>query len=251
MQLDLFGSLRPAHISQRPSLKLGNGRIIYYTLKRSMRARHVWLKVGIGTGLEVVAPSRMPAAELEDAIRKKSDWIERHLIKMELAPDRPVVRLEDGVRLAYLGGELSLKVTVDTSRAASAGPAGLTLHVSVPDKRPETLKSTVETWYKKAARSYLTERVGALSGGSFSGRISIKDQKTRWGSCSAKGNLNFNWRLVMAPPDVVDYLVIHELAHLDVPDHSVRFWRRVGKGCPDYREKETWLKKNGRGLAFG
>lgn len=79
-------------------------------------------------------------------------------------------------------------------------------------------------------------------------RITIRDQKTRWGSCSAAGNLNFNWRLVMAPGEVLDYVVIHELAHRIEMNHSAAFWRIVEEEMPDYRKYRNWLKQNGRFL---
>lgn len=81
-------------------------------------------------------------------------------------------------------------------------------------------------------------------------RITIRDQKTRWGSCSSRGNLNFNWRLVMAPPPIIDYVVIHELAHLIELSHSPRFWETVERYCPDHREHRRWLREHGPRLAL-
>lgn len=80
------------------------------------------------------------------------------------------------------------------------------------------------------------------------GKISVKDQRTLWGSCTPEGNLNFNWRLTLAPPEVLDYLVIHELAHRAQMNHSRRFWEVVEKACPDHRTHRKWLRKNGRAL---
>ena len=78
------------------------------------------------------------------------------------------------------------------------------------------------------------------------GTITIREQKTRWGSCSAKGNLNFNWKLVLMPPEILDYVVVHELAHRLQMNHSAAFWAEVGKILPDYRERRQWLKENGQ-----
>ena len=77
------------------------------------------------------------------------------------------------------------------------------------------------------------------------GRITVREQKTRWGSCSAKGNLNFNWKLILMPEGILDYLVVHELAHRMEMNHSPAFWRVVEREIPDYRERRMWLKKNG------
>jgi predicted metal-dependent hydrolase len=108
----------------------------------------------------------------------------------------------------------------------------------------------ITDWNITTPRKVLADKVARLSSGRKVGRILIKDQKTRWGSCSSKGNLNFNWRLIMAPPRVIEYLVIHELTHLEHPDHSKRFWNKVAKRLPDYAESEVWLKEHGRGLTM-
>lgn len=100
---------------------------------------------------------------------------------------------------------------------------------------------------KQAAQSVIPKRVAYFAERMrvTYGMVRIKDQKTRWGSCSAKGNLNFNWRLVMAPEAVLDYVVVHELCHRHCMDHSQRFWQYVEQVMPDYREARKWLKENG------
>ncbi len=90
---------------------------------------------------------------------------------------------------------------------------------------------------------YWASRMGARYG-----RIAIREQKTRWGSCSAKGNLNFNWRLILAPPEIRDYVVIHELCHLAYLNHSKEFWNKVAEFCPEYKTHRRWLKENGHTL---
>ncbi len=91
--------------------------------------------------------------------------------------------------------------------------------------------------------SYWSSRMGVRYG-----RIAIREQKTRWGSCSEKGNLNFNWRLVLAPPEIRDYVVIHELSHLAHLNHSREFWNKVAEFCPEYKTRRRWLKENGHTL---
>ncbi len=116
----------------------------------------------------------------------------------------------------------------------------------------DTQRAALEKRYIEAARDYFPKRVShfqPLTGGSFS-RIQIRDQKTRWGSCSAKGTLSFNWRLMLAPPAVLDYVVVHELCHLTYMNHSAAFWALVEKVCPDYRIHRRWLKEHGQELVL-
>lgn len=113
-------------------------------------------------------------------------------------------------------------------------------------------RTALEKRYIEAARSYFPKRVSyflPLTGGSFE-RITIRGQKTRWGSCSAKGTLSFNWRLMLAPPAVLDYVVVHELCHLTHMDHSRAFWALVESVCPDYRTHRKWLKEHGHELVL-
>ena len=109
-------------------------------------------------------------------------------------------------------------------------------------KNPE-----LEAAYRKEARERLKERADHFAGkmGVDYNRIAIKAAKTRWGSCSTKGNLNFHWKLILMPPEVLDYVVVHELAHRKEMNHSPRFWAEVERILPDYRERRRWLKENG------
>ncbi len=116
----------------------------------------------------------------------------------------------------------------------------------------EVQRTALEARYKEAARSYIPKRVAyyhAMTGGTYK-RISIRDQKTRWGSCSSKGTLSFNWRLMLAPPAVLDYVVVHELCHLTHMNHSKAFWQAVEAVCPDYRNLRKWLKEHGSELSI-
>ena len=123
------------------------------------------------------------------------------------------------------------------------------------EKRPvsnlsQTQRDALEKRYREAARSYFPERVQYYAGilHVTYGNITIRDQKTRWGSCSSRGNLNFNWRLMLAPPRVLDYVVVHELCHRKHMDHSPAFWQEVGNLLPDYKTLRKWLKDNGNTL---
>ena len=121
----------------------------------------------------------------------------------------------------------------------------------VPDLT-DTQRAALEKRYIEAARDYFPKRAAyfqPFTGGSFE-RITIRDQKTRWGSCSARGTLSFNWRLMLAPPAVLDYVVVHELCHLTHMNHSAAFWALVEEVCPDYRSHRKWLKDHGHELTL-
>lgn len=114
----------------------------------------------------------------------------------------------------------------------------------------QPLSEAEQRLYRDKARDIFEQKVSyyaQMMGVSY-GRIAIRDQKTRWGSCSGEGNLNFNWRLIFAPAGVLDYVVVHELAHRKEMNHSPRFWRVVEDTMPEYRKYQKWLKENGRGL---
>lgn len=111
-------------------------------------------------------------------------------------------------------------------------------------------RTALEQRYIAAAKEYFPKRVAYFSqftGGSYN-RITIRDQKTRWGSCSAKGTLSFNWRLMLAPPSIPDYVIVHELCHLTYMNHSAAFWKKVESVYPDYRSARKWLKDHGHEL---
>ncbi|MFZ0088442.1 MAG: SprT family zinc-dependent metalloprotease, partial [Solirubrobacteraceae bacterium] len=110
----------------------------------------------------------------------------------------------------------------------------------------------LERWYRRAAREEIAprlERACALTGSSYS-TLTIRGQRTRWASCSRGGAMSFNWRLLLAPEAVLDYVVWHEVCHLEVMDHSPRFWVLLGRHCPDYRERSRWLRRHGQTLVL-
>lgn len=250
MQLDLFLHAKTS-TSSEPVVRLTDGSTVSYTLKRSMRAKNVWLRVGIGTGLEVVAPAGMSAKDIGGVLEKKREWIQKQMVRIVPYQGPTRVRvLRDGSMLPFLGGERRLRVLKSRGQLTTVQLIDGEIVAAVEEADTDTLKKALESWYRKTARKVITERVSRLLDGRKIGRISIKDQKTRWGSCSTKGNLNFNWRLVMAPPKIIDYLILHELTHLECLNHSKRFWDRLKKICPDYEKSELWLKENGRDLTL-
>lgn len=226
-----------------------DGGPLYYSLVISARAKKVWLKIRPEGGLEVVVPRRTSLPGIEGIIREREGWIRRHLDARKDLPGpsaRPV--MEDGAMLPYLGERYRLTLEPRGGYLPRVRLSGDRVLFPAGAGSGQALRDAVVRWYRDMAGSYIRGRVDALKGGLSPARITIKDQKSRWGSCSTAGNLNFSWRLVMAPPPVVDYLVVHELTHLERLDHSKAFWRKVEARCPGYREHTAWLKENGPAL---
>jgi predicted metal-dependent hydrolase len=111
----------------------------------------------------------------------------------------------------------------------------------------EKMRRAMEKWYRKKADRIINDRVGVYIDkiGKEPKIVKVKEQKRRWGSCTSKGNLYFNWRCIMAPPPIIDYIVIHEMSHLVHPNHSKRFWQKVESILPDYKKRRKWLRDNG------
>jgi predicted metal-dependent hydrolase len=179
------------------------------------------------SALLVRAPHRIPLSQIESLIAQKEAWIRR---KRAEAASRQAQsrspRFEDGALFPFLGCDYPLKLDSSYLHAAA---------------------NLFTDWYRLQARDIITQRVHLLSSRhSFqAGKIRITSPRTRWGSCGAKGSLNFNWRLVIAPQPVIDYVVIHELVHLRQRNHSSAFWSEVGKLMPVYRQHQKWLKDHG------
>jgi predicted metal-dependent hydrolase len=163
----------------------------------------------------------------------------------------PPKELREGMTGTYLGQKLTLKISQGPGRRVKVARRGGTLCLEAgPGHADADLRAALTGWYRQEARRVLTEKVrsfSALTGLKYK-KVFIKDQKTRWGSCSRQGNLNFNFRLVLAPPEILDYLVIHEMCHLTHPNHSRDFWSLVGAYYPRFREARRWLKEQGPAL---
>lgn len=226
----------------RDELRLGS-QTVAYAIVRSDRARSIRLRITPHGLVEIVVPrqSRLPAART--VLEQHQAWILRHLESL-----RREQAAETG-RLPYLGAEYPLAVErVDGDRAMVALDPDV-LRVCLP--AGTDLRDVLESWYRMRARSVLGERVERWSASMAIPyrRLTVRDQRTRWGSCSHQGNLNFSWRLVAAPLAVLDYVVVHELMHVREMHHGPRFWEGVARYCPDYERHRAWLRENGRRLS--
>jgi hypothetical protein len=215
---------------------------IPYSIRRSERARRVRVTVDPARGVEVVLPRRAPEREAAAAIRELRPWIERRVAELDRARATIAAR---GDTVPYLGATLRLIGEPLRTRAHLTGD---TLLVPAGAAQPAAL----ERWYRRAAHAEIAPRLDracAAIGSSYK-RLSIRGQRTRWASCSRSGTMSFNWRLLLGPEPVLDYVVWHEVCHLQVMDHSPRFWALLGRHCPDYREHVRWLRRHGATLVL-
>jgi predicted metal-dependent hydrolase len=212
-----------------------------YTLRRSPRARRVRVSVESDGAVHVTLPRRASAREADEAVRELARWIERR--RRALARAAAEVARTPGT-VPYLGDELALLAQPGRSRVHRRGDTLL-----VPTAgRDEAL----ERWYRRAAREEIGPRLDAAvaRAGTAYAKLTIRGQRTRWASCSAGGAMSFNWRLLLAPEPVLDYVVEHEVCHLEVMDHSPRFWGLLESRVPDWRDHAGWLRRYGSTLVL-
>lgn len=220
------------------------------TVLRSER-KSIALVITDDGNLLVRAPLRLPAREIESLIREKNAWIRRKAAEVRKRPAPHPRKGVQGEEYLFLGKTLRLAIPGggETPGKEKIRRAGEWLYV------PESMlppSGHLEQWYRERAREVIAARVAHF--GKMTGcnpvPVRITGARRRWGSCSSAGSLNFSWRLVMAPQDIVDYVVVHELMHIGTPDHSKKFWAKVAAVIPDYRERRAWLRENGRALTL-
>ena len=213
--------------------------MFHYTLTRSKR-KTVALYIRNG-GLEVRAPLKMPKSEIDSFVASKEKWIADKLNKTtEQAARRENLNLNYGSSVAYRGK----RYPIEEKEGNHIGFDGERFFMP-PGLVPEQIKAFCIKIFRSLSKQYLAERtlVFARLMSVAPADIKITDARTRWGSCSAKKNINYSWRLIMADDEAIDYVIVHELAHLTEMNHSKRFWSIVESAMPDYRERRKKLKE--------
>jgi predicted metal-dependent hydrolase len=210
-----------------------------YTIRRSTRAKRVRVTVHPDRTVEVVLPQRSPERAAHDAVRELSGWIDRRLRALDRAGNE--IERTPGT-VPYLGTELTVTPQAGRTRVHRRGDA---LLVPAGDA-----SEAIERWYRRQAHREVAPRLDAAvaRAGTRYSRLTIRGQRTRWASCSSTGAMSFNWRLLLAPPEILDYVVEHEVAHLTYMDHSPRFWALLESRVPDWRVHARWLKRYGSTL---
>jgi|UniRef100_A0A7C3DEJ9 predicted metal-dependent hydrolase len=253
-------------------------RTIRYTIRRSARRRTVGITID-PQGVRVAAPERMPLEQVVALVNTKARWIAEKYVefKNRLGPRK---RFVSGEEFLYLGRRVSLQVQTEPSTSGGRRRDGrgflfqpelfdfdfssrsrqktavalkgnvLLVQAGASSVHSKEVREMLENWYRSRAEEVITRRVQhyALQLGWPMPKVLIRNQKKRWGSCNARGELRFNWRLVMLPLRVLDYVVVHEMAHLEVLNHSPRFWALVEQIMPDYKARHQALHELGLGL---
>jgi len=223
-----------------------NGTLVPVVIRHNYRARNLIMRVESGRVAgdpDKVAVTLPRQTSVEQALRfvvSRADWVVASLARI---PQR--ITICDGARIPYLGHEMPIRHDPQARRGVWCDDDGI--HVS---GQPEFLARRVTDWLKREARREITTRVAdkAEMIGRPAGQISIRDTRSRWGSCAANGNLSFSWRLVLAPEFVLDYVITHEVCHIVEHNHGENFWRLVSQISPDLKQAKKWLQQNGERL---
>lgn len=230
-----------------------NGEVIEYSISRSGR-RTVGISIKSGEEVHVSAPYRVSDTYLQDIVRKKAEWI---LKKLRVLKDANAGRKYfTGEAVTILGEEYRIDLQkVHGLSGIHIFGSGNIVTISVPqnvntNEHTESIKEALEKWLKELACKIVTERMRIFSAVMkvAPNKVFFKSQKTIWGSCTKDNNININWRIIMAPLDIIDYLVVHELAHIRHKNHSKVFWDAVGTVLWDHTKRRKWLKDNGHKL---
>ncbi len=191
----------------------------------------------------VRAPLRAPAATIDEFVRKQQGWIHRKIAEIKERPRVVDYTYTEGEIFWFLGRPYPLQI-IDNGKAVIER----TDRLSVSRSLMPGIRTALRRWYMTEAEKEIHSRCMwfSMMTGYSPASIRITDARKRWGSCTPDGGLNFSWRLIQAPLGIVDYVIVHELVHLRQPDHSRKFWAKVGALMPDYERRRKWLRENER-----
>ncbi len=227
---------------------------IEYQVRRSERRKKTVQITVDGGGVQVAAPIETPDRELRAIIRKRAAWILNHAHEGALRPARK--RFVSGETLPYLGRNVKLIVEPADLRAPAVRFDHWRFRVSIPEglegeDRYQRIRRAVVDWYRNRAAERLrsgVQRWWSRLGNGGEAQILIRDQRQRWGSCAPDGTLRFNWRVMMLEASLIEYVIVHELVHLSVKNHSDDFWRMLAGVLPDVEQRRQRLREAGKSL---
>ena len=237
-------------MSERGAVRFGDALLRYEVVRSPRRHKTIEVTVDEPGMVTVAAPLSTPVEQLEATVRRRAGWIIRHDGAASAAP--PPRRFVSGESLPYLGRSVPLTVHPTDAGAVTVRFHHWRFDVDVPgalqgEERVAQVRAAIEAWYRERAALKLPPRVARV--GSLLGvrpkEVLIRNQRRRWASCAPDGTLRFNWRAIMAPPALLDYVVAHELAHLRLRGHTPEYWAVVAQAVPDYRRRRARLREIG------
>jgi len=234
-------------------LSLGN-KTITYEERHSLRAIRLSITVAKGK-VQVTIPAGASQEQVSRFLEAKKPWIFKHMERHEIRESIPQRSFVEGERLPYMGRELLLQTQGQPGKYTTIKLEEHNICVYLAEDIPkstweEVVRDAVIFTYQQQAKKIFAMKLDyyAKIMGLKYNQLRIKEQRTKWGSCSRQGNINLNWRVIMAPEEVIDYLILHELAHLKHMNHSKEYWHYVASFMSDYKTWQKWLKEKGRSL---
>ena len=231
----------PMRRAAKPEIIELRGRDVSLRVRKSRRARHVSLRIDEKRGgVDLILPRAVTRDDGMTFVHHKAAWILREIDALP-----PRVPFADGAVLPLLGTDYRIRHRPDARGTVWVEDGS----INVAGRAPH-VQRRVADWLKRRARQEIARRAAAAARkiDKRVNRLSLRDTRSRWGSCSEEGHLSFSWRLILAPEAVLDYVIAHEVAHLEELNHSPRFWRLVSALCPDNKVPRHWLKRNGASL---
>ena len=220
-----------------------------YQVIRRPRRRTASISVKPDCTVRILVPASLSNAQITELVQQKRRWIQNKLAHFEAISENEKKReYVWGESFTYLGRNYRLKVESGSVKAVKLVNGRLSVQVPVSvHQRDRYVQAALVEWYRDHALEKLQEKVERYAKvvGVSPSSVNIKTFSGRWGSCSSKGHIQFNWKVIIAPNRIVDYVVVHELCHLHEHNHSPEYWRCVERVLPDYRECREWLKENG------
>jgi len=240
------------------TIQYGN-RVIQYDIKKGKRKKTVAIHINPMATVTVFSPWHLDDEKIRMIVRKKAQWILEKQEKIERNRySNPMKEFVSGESFPYLGKLYRLKVmktAEDTVRKCRLVNGRFLVEINgnhEAEVNRTVVKKALVDWYLERAEAKIKERVDRFSEriGKWPVSVKIKNQERRWGSCSRNGSIRFNWKIIMAPISIMDYVIVHELCHLIYPHHSPQFWQKVQSAISDYQKRRKWLKENSLQIDF-
>ena len=223
---------------------------VTFNIVRTRRKKTLAVKVA-GGEVSVLVPERTSMLQIEEIIAKKSNWIQKKLLQQEHQTEIIKHQYIEGERFLYLGVERDLRLVTGARKDVILDDSSITIYSNKP-LSSTSIKNRLRKWFQSQAQIYLARRTRT-----FAALMVVKPRlvntrtySARWGCCSNKKEITYNWQIIMAPEHIIDYVIVHELCHIKEHNHSSAFWAHVENMMPDYKDRKKWLDINGRNIHF-